>query len=52
MTANHISNSAVIHPVVVVVKISEYKFRALYDSGASHPYASATANDLINASLK
>ena len=51
MTANHIGNSAVIHPVVVV-KINGYKFRALLDSGASHSYASATAIDLIDASLK
>ena len=51
MTANHIGNSAVIHPVVVVT-INGYKFRALLDSGASHSYASATAIDLINASLK
>ena len=51
MTVNHIGNSAVIHPVVVV-KINGYKFRALLDSGASHSYASATAIDLINASLK
>ena len=51
MTANHIGNSAVIHPLVVV-KINGYKFRALLDSGASHSHASATAIDLINASLK
>lgn len=51
MTANHIGNSAVIHPVVVVT-IKGYKLGALLDSGASHSYASGTAIDLINASLK
>ena len=34
MTANHVGESAVIHPVVVV-KVAGYKFRALLDSGAS-----------------
>ena len=51
MTAHYIGNSAVIHPVVVVT-MNGYKFRALLDSKASHLYASATAIDLINASLK
>ena len=37
---------------MVVVKINGYKFRALLDSEASHSYASATAIDLIDASLK
>ena len=44
MTAYHIGNSTVIHPVVVVT-INGFKFRALLDSGASHLYASATAID-------
>ena len=51
MTANHIGQSAVIHPVVVV-RINGYKFRALLDSGASHSYASSTAIQLTNAKLK
>ena len=51
MTANHIGDTAVIHPVVVL-KINGYKFRALLDSGASHSYASSTAIKLINSSPK
>ena len=51
MTANHIGQSSVIHPVVVV-RINGYKFRALLDSGASHSYASSTAIKLTNAKLK
>ena len=47
MTANHVGESTVIHPVVVV-KIKGYKFRALLDSGASHSYMSSTAINLIN----
>ena len=51
MTANHIGQSAVIHPVVVV-RINGYKFRALLDSGASHSYASSTAIKLSGAKVK
>ena len=51
MTANHVGQSTVIHPVVVV-KTNGYKFRALLDSGASHSYASSTAINLINAKPK
>ena len=51
MTANHIGNSAVIHPAVVV-KINGHKLRALLDSGAKHSYVSATTIDLVSASLK
>ena len=51
MRANQIGNLAVIHHVVVI-KTNGYKFRALLDSGASHLYASATAIDLIDPSLK
>ena len=51
MTANHVGESTVIHPVVVV-KIDGYKFRALLDSGASHSYASSTTINLINAKLR
>jgi len=50
MTANHIGKSTVIH--VVVVKINEFKFRALLDSGSSHSYASSTAINLIRATPK
>ena len=51
MTANHIGQSTVIHPVVVV-RINGYKFRALLDSGASHSYASSTAIKLSGAKVK
>ena len=51
MTANHVSESAVIHPVVVV-KVAGYKFRALLDSGASHSYCSSTFVSLIKAQPK
>ena len=51
MTANHVGESAVIHPVVVV-KVAGYKFRALLDSGASHSYCSSTFVSLIKAQPK
>jgi hypothetical protein len=51
MTANHVGQSAVIHPVVVV-RINGYRFRALLDSGASHSYASSTAINLSGARVK
>ena len=51
MTANHVGESTVIYPVVVV-KINGYKFKALLDSGASHSYESSTAINLINAKPK
>ncbi len=51
MTANHIGQSAVIHPVVVV-RINGCKFRALLDSGASHSYASSTGIKLSGAKVK
>ena len=47
MTANSVGNTAVIQPVVVVVKTGGFKFKALLDSGASHSYASSTAIELI-----
>ena len=46
MTANHVGESAVIHPVVVV-KIEGYQFRALLDSSASHSYCSSTFTQLV-----
>ena len=48
MTANHVGESAVIHPVVVV-RVEGYKFRALLDSGASHSYSSLTFVKLVKA---
>ena len=48
MTASQIGKSAVIHPVVVVVTVNGYKFRALLDSGASHSYVSSTFVGLVN----
>ena len=51
MTANHVGESTVIHPVVVV-NVAGYKFRALLDSGASHSYCSSTFVDLVKAQPK
>ena len=51
MTANHVGESAVIHPVVVV-QVAGYKFRALLDSGASHSYCSSTFANLVKAQPK
>ena len=51
MTANHVGESPVIHPVVVV-KDEGYKFRALLDSGASHSYCSSTFVKWIKAQPK
>ena len=51
MTANHVGESAAIHPVVVV-KVEGYKFRALLDSGASHSYCSSTFVKLVRAQPK
>ena len=51
MTANHVGESAVIHPVVVV-RVEGYKFRALLDSGASHSYCSSTFVKLVKARPK
>ena len=51
MTANHVGNAAVIHPIVVV-QVEGFKFRALLDSGASHSYASASFIQLIKARPK
>ena len=51
MTANHVGESAVIHPVVVV-RVERYKFRALLDSGASHSYCSSTFEKLVKARPK
>ena len=48
MTANHIGESAAIHPVVVV-RVEGYKFQALLDSGASHSYCSSTFVKLVKA---
>ena len=45
---NHVGESAVIHPVVVV-RVEGYKFRALLDSGASHSYCSSTFVKLVKA---
>ena len=46
MTTNHVGESAVIHPVVVV-RVEGYKFRALLDSGASHSYCFSTFVKLV-----
>ena len=46
--SNHVGESAVIHPVVVV-RVEGYKFRALLDSGASHSYCSSTFVKLVKA---
>ena len=51
MTANHVGESAVIHPVVVV-RVEGYKFRALLDSGASHSYCSSIFVKLVKARPK
>ena len=48
MTANHVGESAVIHPVVVL-RVEGYKFRALLDGGASHSYCSSTFLKLVKA---
>ena len=48
MTANHVGESAVIHPVVVA-RVEGYKFQALLDSGASHSYCSSTFMKLVKA---
>ena len=48
MTTNHVGESAVIHPVVVV-RVDGYKFRALLDGGASHSYCSSTFVKLVKA---
>ena len=48
MTANHVGESAVLHPVVVV-RVEGYKFRALLDSGASHSYCSSIFVKLVKA---
>ena len=51
MTANHVGNTAVTHPVVMV-EVDGLKFRALLDSGASHSYASASFIKQIRAHRK
>ena len=51
MTANHVGESAVIHPVVVV-RVEGYKFPTLLDSGASHSYCSSTFVKLVKARPK
>lgn len=51
MTTSHVENSAVIHPVVVA-KVTDYKFRALLDSGVTYSYASSTLVTLTKAELK
>ena len=51
MTTNHVEESAVIHPVVIV-RVEGYKFRALLDSGASHSYCSSTFMKLVKAQPK
>jgi len=51
MTAYHVGESAVIHPVVVV-KVAGYKFRPLLDSRASHSYCSSTFENLAKAQPK
>ena len=51
MTALQVGNSADIH-LVVIVKVTGYKFRALLDSGASHSYASSTFVNLPNLNPK
>ena len=51
MTTNHVGESAVIHPVVVV-RVEGYKFRALLDSGSSHSYCSSTFMKLVKARPK
>ena len=51
MTANHVGESPVIHPVVVV-RVEGYQFRALLDSDASHSYCSSTFMKLVKAQPK
>ena len=51
MTASHVRESVVIHPVVVV-RVEGYKFRAPLDSGASHSYCSSTFVKLVKARPK
>ena len=46
MIANHVGESAVIHPVVVV-RVKGYNFRAHLDSCASHSYCSSTFVKLV-----
>ena len=51
MTESLISDSSVIHPIVVI-NMGRYIFRALLDSGVSHSYVSSTVISLIKAEVK